>query len=131
MAKALDANQCDWVHRMYPPPDCCICKLRTDLEAAGQREKALRNNSECIHCGATLSQDESDRDHWESCPEHPARARLQAAEQREKALEESLAWALGELRHALPQWTRDDWDHYGPVVAARAALTPPPAEPLA
>jgi hypothetical protein len=57
------------------------------------------------------------------------RADLAAAEQREKALVEGLAWALGEFRHAIPQWTRDDWDHYGPVVKARALLTPQPAEP--
>jgi hypothetical protein len=52
-----------------------IAELRQTLDQYGQ-------NSECVHCGAPLRSDETDREHWKVCPEHPARQeimRLQAA----------------------------------------------------
>ena len=46
------------------------------------------------------------------------------------ALKESLTWALNELSFRLGKaWAEKDWEHYGPVVTARALLSPQAAEP--
>lgn len=43
-----------------------------------------------------------------------------------RALKTSLEWALDELKIALGKgiWERNDWEHYGPIVVAHAALVP-------
>jgi len=31
-AKFLSAEQCEWLHQKYPPPNCCICNARAEME---------------------------------------------------------------------------------------------------
>lgn len=50
---------------------------RKRAEKAEQQLAAIRENGECFHCGSN----DISRDHWERCPNHPARAKLADAEQ--------------------------------------------------
>ena len=31
-AKALTENQCNWLHSVFPPPNCCICNRDIEIQ---------------------------------------------------------------------------------------------------
>jgi len=64
------------------------------------------------------------------CGQYQMPACMCALRAENAALKESLTWALNELSFRLGKaWAEKDWEHYGPVVTARALLSPQAAEP--
>jgi hypothetical protein len=51
--------------------------LLGEVERQGQELARLARVAECIHCGAILKADDSDLEHWRTCPKHPARAEVE------------------------------------------------------
>ena len=63
------------------------------------------------------------------CGQYQMPACMCALRAENAALKESLTWALNELSFRLGKaWAEKDWEHYGPVVTARALLSPQAAE---
>lgn len=50
----------------------------------------MREQSSCIHCEQVFKNDDTDPDHWRTCPNHPARIELDAALARAEKAEAAL-----------------------------------------
>ena len=40
-AKALDINQCFYLHQYFPPSECCLCKAREEIESLKEQVRLL------------------------------------------------------------------------------------------
>lgn len=107
--------------------------VRAKLAERDAELAKIRDRSECIYCGMSLSADEDSQDseHWKTCEEHPARAEVE--ELREKYMKAMTACGgmSGELAylrnisgrlpkmeegHLLEAWSSDAvLDEYGIV----------------
>lgn len=55
--KFLNVNQCEWLHKKFPPPDCCICNRDTKIS---ELEEEIRNLKEIIKPFVAYSVEEID-----------------------------------------------------------------------
>lgn len=49
MAKALTENQCNWLHQLWPPPQCCICNHKgTIVVLEAEKERMMTRHDQEI-----------------------------------------------------------------------------------